>query len=72
MVHKKCRNSADEHRDVTLFSDIRYTIQEEKYFKIYGEGNKKYWKFEPLTGKITLSILVKMDNPTRGVNIAAL
>lgn len=72
MVHKKCRNLSDERRDVTEFSDITYTIREEKYFQIYGEGSKKYWEFKPLTGKIILSILVKMDNPTRGVNIATL
>ncbi len=71
MDHKKRR--ADSSRlDVAQLSDIRYTVYDNEIFYIQGEGNTRNWHFDALSGKIVVSVLVKLDNPTRGVSIAAL
>src|SRR5690554_4707526 len=72
MDHKKHRNENTKRIDVKQFSDIEYSVDNRDALKIQGAGNRRKWKFDPLTGKVVLSILVKMDIQNTGVNIATL
>ncbi|MEJ6950365.1 glycoside hydrolase family 28 protein [Natronospora cellulosivora (SeqCode)] len=72
MDHKKRRCESAERMKVTQLSDINYSIEDNENFKIEGAGNTKQWEFDPLTGKVVVSVLVKMDIHNTGVNIATL
>ncbi len=43
-----------------------------KSVRIYGEGSFISKSFEPISGKLVVSLWVRMDNNTRGVNIVTL
>ena len=72
MDHKSRRDENVKPIDVKQFSDIQYSIDDRDAFKIQGAGNIREWEFDPLTGKVVVSVLVKMDIHNTGVNIVSL